>query len=107
MTAASVHAGDPAIRRAVRWLSDALGAGRGDDVSARARALGALARSGGATIDVLAPAAKALGATLGEDTDWRVAREIVEALAAYEAKRLSRPRREPQRAPAPAPKAAR
>ncbi len=115
LLAAGGHPGEPAARRAVRWLiSRALpeggftdadrdnGEAHAADRFAAARALRALTALGAPANDVIVATARSLAASLEDgETSWQEAREIVEALAAYEARRATRPRR--QRAkPAPA-----
>ncbi len=93
LLAAGVHPGDPTPRRAVRWLLDRLDAsGHPADT---ARALRALVAAGASSSEAIVQAARALAATSHDD--WRVTREIVEALAACEARRAERPRRRPKR----------
>lgn len=108
LLAAGSHPGEPAARRAVRWLtSRALPAGgftdadrdNGEahavDAVAAARALRALSALGAPANDVIVATARSLAAQLQRDElSWQEAREIVEALAAYEARRAMRPRRQ-------------
>lgn len=99
LLAVNPHPGEPAARRAVRWLgARALPAGgfapEGGCYSrtSSAQALGALARAGGTQHEAIVATAKRL-ATEIEEVSWEEAREIVEALAACEARRARRPRR--------------
>lgn len=87
LIAAGVHPGDPAVRRGVRWLSEAL-----DPEAAPvelSRAVRALVAAGVSSSDALSRAASALAEV--QSDDWRVAREVVEALGACEARRAERP----------------
>ncbi|MCB9592757.1 MAG: FAD-dependent oxidoreductase [Sandaracinaceae bacterium] len=88
LLAAGVHPGDPAPRRAVRWLVAALDPS--GDPADTARALRALVAAGAASSDAIVQAARALAAR--DHDDWRVTREVVEALAACEARQAERPR---------------
>lgn len=114
LVAAGVHPGDPALRRAARWLvsrarrdggfADAdgeNGEARPVERAAAARALRALALAGAPAGDVMVATARALAAALEhEPIEWPEARELVEALAACEARRAARPRREKPKAKA-------
>lgn len=93
LIAAGVHPGDPATRRAVRWLSAALDPS-GDPVEA-ARAVRALLAAGVSSNEAIVSTARALASL--EPTDWRVAREVVEALAACEVRRAERPQKRARR----------
>ncbi|MBX3273184.1 MAG: FAD-dependent oxidoreductase [Sandaracinaceae bacterium] len=93
LLAAGVHPGDPTPRRAVRWLLDALDPS--EHPIETARGLRALSIAGAASQDAIAGAARALAAR--RDDDWRLTREIVEALAAYDARRADAPRRRARR----------
>lgn len=90
LMASRVHPGDPAARRAVRWLVEALPTS--EDPVAMARALRALVAAGTTSNRALVEAAQQL--TTIECDDWRTAREIVEGLAAWEAGRGQRPQRQ-------------
>ncbi len=102
LLASSGAPGEPATRRAVRWLVGHATPGGGfadgtevADVQANARALAALVAAGAAANEVIVATARQLGASLdaAPAPTWREAREIVEALAACEARRATRPRR--------------
>lgn len=94
------HPGEPATRRAVRWLA-ALAlpdggfaeAGASYERRASARALNALVAAGAAEHQTIVATAKRLASELEGEVTWEEAREIVEALAACEARRARRPRR--------------
>ncbi|HJL16130.1 MAG TPA: squalene/phytoene synthase family protein [Sandaracinaceae bacterium LLY-WYZ-13_1] len=109
LIAARVHPGDPAVRRGVRWLVEDLrdhGTQRSEaTLAVHARAVRALVAAGGTDGAIVATARQLAGALVdAEARDWVAVREIVEALAACEARRVARPRRV-RRARRPAPTA--
>src|SRR5690606_23358239 len=100
LLAVNAHPGEPAARRAVRWLAARAlpeggfaPEGGSYDRTSSAHALIALVAAGAAEHHVIVATAKRLAAELDEGVAWEEAREIVEALAACEARRARRPRR--------------
>jgi phytoene/squalene synthetase/2-polyprenyl-6-methoxyphenol hydroxylase-like FAD-dependent oxidoreductase len=104
------HPGDAAVRRAIRFLAaraqpEGGFAAEGDAIDRRAsaRALRALILAGAPAPEAIVKTARFLARELeAGDLDWEEARDLVEGLAACEARRATRPRKQ-KRASAPAP----
>ena len=93
--AAGQHPGDPAVRKASSALAERLL--EETDRTAKAHGLRALVYAGVSSTEPVVSIARALAERV--DDDWRVLREVVEALAACEVRRAARPvkKRKPAR----------
>ncbi|MFK7986277.1 MAG: squalene/phytoene synthase family protein [Sandaracinaceae bacterium] len=92
LLAAGAHPGEPEARRAVKWVTAALE----DDAAlpVKAQALRSLVFAGAPMQKRVLLTARELAAALSEDgLEWQTARELVEALAMCEARRVARPRK--------------
>ncbi|MGE0784655.1 MAG: squalene/phytoene synthase family protein [Sandaracinaceae bacterium] len=88
LLAGGAHPGDPSVRRAVSALSTQMM--DESDRRALARGLRALLSAGVTSTDAILHAARCLAAEI--EDDWEALSETIEALAACEARRASRPR---------------
>ena len=100
LVAAEANPGDPAMRRATKWLTIRLSDDGffhdGDDsdaIATTSAVLSALSRASVPAEPVRLAAARALArvATDGDALPWRATADIVESLAAYETHRAGRP----------------
>ncbi len=98
LVAAEANPGDPAVRRATKWLEKRASddgffhdGDDGDALGTTAAVLTALCRASVPAEAVRLAAARALSTLAPEGLTWRENAEIVEAFAAYEAHRAGRP----------------